>query len=447
MDKRCFSATGKAIVTGGYLVLEPEYRALVVALSARMHAVVSVGESENGFTVDVSSPQFKNGNWIYENGKEVNGRINPFVEASVEIVTIYAKQFKQIDEKQKINVIMYSDPEYHSQEGGVKKSSDNGNYEFLFHSNEITKVNKTGLGSSAGLVTSLTAALLSVLIEGFDINHLKWKEIVHNLSQISHCKAQGKIGSGFDVASATFGSIFYQRFNPKLIEDLLQIGIVDSIEFGNSLVKLVNETNWGIVCESFKIPKGFTLMMGDVQGGSETPKMVSKVNEWRKKNPQTSNKVWKNLNENNEKVMNGFKELERISQLDPKRYELILTYTENHKGLDFKSFNEFQEIGVIVKAIDEIRKEFRFITNESGADIEPFEQSLLLNKCWEIPGIIGGVVPGAGGYDAICLIVNKSQVPKIKSNKMAPFNKIRWMELHEESNGLIEEEYNDFIGL
>ena len=38
---RAFSAPGKALLAGGYLVLKPEYRSYVVALSARMHALVS----------------------------------------------------------------------------------------------------------------------------------------------------------------------------------------------------------------------------------------------------------------------------------------------------------------------------------------------------------------------------------------------------------------------
>lgn len=427
-------------------MLDPQYRALVVALSARMHALVSVSENSNGkFTVDVESPQFTEGRWCYEDGVEVNGRRNPFVESTIDIVTTYARQMTSktmVD--QTIKVTMYSDAEYHSRVGGNARKSANGSREFLFHENEITKVNKTGLGSSAGLVTSLTAALLSVLIPGFELDSTKWKEIVHNLAQISHCKAQGKIGSGFDVASATFGSIFYQRFDPKLITDVL--AIKDAGDFAVELVKLVNETNWEMVYEPCRVPKGFTLMMGDVQGGSETPKMVSKVNEWRSRDPERALKVWEGLNKNNMKVINGFKELERISQLDPKRYELILAYTSTHKAADYKN-SEFPEISSIVSAIDEIRELFKLVTRESGADIEPDEQSVLLDACCDIKGVVGGVVPGAGGYDAICLIVNQEQVPTVKGSQKGELSKVRWMDIREESYGLIEESPDGFIGL
>lgn len=69
-------------------------------------------------------------------------------------------------------------------------------------------VAKTGLGSSAALVTSLLGALLQffgvVRLEESKA-HDKDIRIVHNLAQLVHSHAQGKIGSGFDVSAAVFG--------------------------------------------------------------------------------------------------------------------------------------------------------------------------------------------------------------------------------------------------
>jgi ERG8-type phosphomevalonate kinase len=53
------------------------------------------------------------------------------------------------------------------------------------------------------------------------MNHASGRDIIHNLAQISHCAAQGKIGSGFDVSSAVYGSQVYTRFSPQLISNLL----------------------------------------------------------------------------------------------------------------------------------------------------------------------------------------------------------------------------------
>lgn len=47
------------------------------------------------------------------------------------------------------------------------------------------------------------------------------RRLAHNLAQFVHCLAQGKIGSGFDVAAAVFGSHLYTRFNPDVIKELM----------------------------------------------------------------------------------------------------------------------------------------------------------------------------------------------------------------------------------
>ncbi len=65
--KRAFTAPGKALLAGGYLVLLPEYSAYVVGLSSRMHAVVEGERSTSkSTTITVESPQFADGVWSYE---------------------------------------------------------------------------------------------------------------------------------------------------------------------------------------------------------------------------------------------------------------------------------------------------------------------------------------------------------------------------------------------
>ena len=88
---------------------------------------------------------------------------------------------------------------------------------------------KTGLGSSAALTTSLVGALLQFdgivdLNSGSGSNSAtttgiatgteststtsptKELELIHNLAQVAHSLAQGKVGSGFDVSSAVYGT-------------------------------------------------------------------------------------------------------------------------------------------------------------------------------------------------------------------------------------------------
>jgi phosphomevalonate kinase len=45
--------------------------------------------------------------------------------------------------------------------------------------------------------------------------------LLHNLSQYVHSLAQGKVGSGFDVSAAIYGTHVYRRFSPSCLDGLL----------------------------------------------------------------------------------------------------------------------------------------------------------------------------------------------------------------------------------
>jgi phosphomevalonate kinase len=59
--------------------------------------------------------------------------------------------------------------------------------------------------------------------------HKKDLELVHRLAQYCHSLAQGKLGSGFDVCAAVFGSQIYQRFSTTALDYLMPEGEVRTI--------------------------------------------------------------------------------------------------------------------------------------------------------------------------------------------------------------------------
>lgn len=84
------------------------------------------------------------------------------------------------------------------------------------------EVAKTGLGSSAAMTTAVVAVLLHYLgvvnlSASSDQQHNGDLDMVHMIAQSAHCIAQGKIGSGFDVSSAVYGSQRYVRFSPEVL--------------------------------------------------------------------------------------------------------------------------------------------------------------------------------------------------------------------------------------
>lgn len=247
----------------------------------------------------------------------------------------------------------------------------------------LAQANKTGLGSSAALVTAFTAALLTYYLpkDLFDLSTESGKRKLHNLAQASHCAAQGKVGSGFDVASAVYGSCLYRRFSPSFLSDHGEPG---SSNFATQLKGIVEETGdagkWDteIVKDEIKVPKGIRLIMCDVACGSQTPGMVKKVLAWRKEAGEHGEKVWEGLQTANENLS---AELVRLAE---------------EGGNDYSTLHD---------RLEDIRKRIRDMSKQSGVPIEPPAQTKLLDACTGVSGVIGGVVPGAGGYDAVALLI------------------------------------------
>lgn len=62
------SAPGKVLLAGGYLVLDPAHKALVLGLSARISVVAGAIHSSPGVQLTeivVTSPQFRGAEWRY----------------------------------------------------------------------------------------------------------------------------------------------------------------------------------------------------------------------------------------------------------------------------------------------------------------------------------------------------------------------------------------------
>jgi phosphomevalonate kinase len=166
----------------------------------------------------------------------------------------------------------------------------------------IENAHKTGMGSSAALITSLVAALMVHLgaVNANDIAEVesKGRKLIHNVAQYIHCFAQGKVGSGFDVAAAIFGSHVYTRFDPDVIAPLMSTsvsGVTDCYELVSFPIKAPDTSIYGVASpdnvkwdyqiKPFRLPPLTRLLLADVDAGSDSPSMASKVLKWRKENP------------------------------------------------------------------------------------------------------------------------------------------------------------------
>ncbi|KAF2765225.1 ERG8, Phosphomevalonate kinase [Teratosphaeria nubilosa] len=395
------SAPGKVLLAGGYLVLDRAYTGLVFGLDARIHVVVQDIPTRNGVILNeivVKSPQFKDAVWEYgyrlsdrQGGMTVtqlradadlNLNRNAFIETALTYALTYiASVSSPIISPASVTIL--ADNDYYSAPSGVKDGTG-GARRFHNFGVPITEAHKTGLGSSAALVTSFTAALLSYYLprDNFDLDSESGKRQLHNLAQAAHCAAQGKVGSGFDVASAVYGSCVYRRFSPSILSNHVEPG---KPNFASQLRDIVKETGeayrWDteIRKDSVKVPEGLRLVMCDVNVGSQTPGMVKKVLAWRKEKPNEAGPIWNDLDQANERFA---AELKKAAE----------------KGGN-------ATYGRLKERITDIRRGIRLMSEASNVPIEPPSQTKLIDACEGLPGVIGGVVPGAGGYDAISLLV------------------------------------------
>ncbi|KAF5694611.1 phosphomevalonate kinase [Fusarium denticulatum] len=392
------SAPGKVFLAGGYLVLDQEYTAFVFGLDARINIIAGDIHTTAGVQLTeivVDSPQFLEAQWRYGyhlagegggikvtqlqvSGAQINP--NPFVETTLSYALTYidrVAKHRPSHSMASARLIILADNDYYSH----SESESTRQGRFAKFPVTLGDANKTGLGSSAALVTSLTAALLAHYLpeDLFNIQSDQGKRTLHNLAQAAHCAAQGKVGSGFDVATAVYGSCRYRRFSPETLSSIPEPGAAG---FADALVKLVDgESAWDVevLKDAVIMPRGVVLRMCDVDCGSKTVGMVKKVLKWRSSNPEESGKLWDELQKRNE----------------------LLIATLNAGDIEN-----------LPGKITAVREMIRQMGSASDVPIEPESQTELLDALSTVEGVYGGVVPGAGGYDALALLLKDDEETK-----------------------------------
>jgi phosphomevalonate kinase len=258
---------------------------------------------------------------------------------------------------------------------------------------------------------------------------------IHNLAQAAHCAAQGKVGSGFDVAAAVYGSCLYRRFTPTILE---KVGEPTSAGFGERLHRCVDDleldSKWDVEVASraVQVPDSLLLVMCDVDCGSETPGMVRKVLQWRKEKVGEATLLWTALQQGQEELSHELRRLVEVHDVE----------------------HNFPALEDVIRTVRSLVRE---MSVKSDVPIEPPVITELLDFCTSIPGVVGGVAPGAGGYDAVALLLkNDSTVFKTLQTSLegwksqddtgAKIGKVRLLGVKQENEGIRMEDVNRYQG-
>lgn len=255
------SCSSKVLILGGYTILAKPNRGVSLATTARFTCHLTATPFQDGeegddgcVSVTVKSRQFHT-SYVYsyststrnltllslsdvENGELNNSDPNLF-ESQDDFTKRYSNKYVHSSLStsfsyfnptgvkytgRKVTIDLVGDKEFYTGEGegGGEGASNPQIYIAPIVSSPSTPtrstllIHKTGLGSSATLCTSLTSSLSHYLtqpnVRGVGPCRFPTRETVHKLAQLSHCRAQGKVGSGFDVATAVYGTCVYERF-------------------------------------------------------------------------------------------------------------------------------------------------------------------------------------------------------------------------------------------
>ena len=448
------SAPGKVLIAGGYLVLERPNVGVTISSTSRFYSTVALvarppsssssstpapapAPAPTVLSILVESPQFYS-RFEYQ-FDAVTARLvstgaasNEFVEKCLYMVLSFVKEACGADHFAAVVAAI-------AQRGvalGVKLRADNDFYSQIkelrqrslpllstslqklprFHPcprdsvSGAVEVNKTGMGSSAALTTSLVGALL----QWFGVVRLGQRKgeedrrVVHNLAQLAHAVAQGKIGSGFDVAAAVYGTQLYRRF----AADSDGLGACLSATVAASVIHatVCDAALWTQTVSAFSLPQSLDIVMGDVCGGSSSASMAREVLRWRQAQAGDAEQIWRRLAEVNVKIYDGMQNLVTLSQMNSSGYYAAVAEAAEQPFDQWRSLPNPQSDAVVLQLTDlrllfqEARGLLQRMGEGAGVEIVPAQQRLLAEATEALPGVLCAGLPGAGGHDAIFAI-------------------------------------------
>lgn len=419
------SAPGKVLICGGYLVVESPNVGLSIGVSARFMTVLteaSMAPEEGELNVVVESPQF-GAEFQYrvtapsEDSVQVTqtaGPQSPFMYYSVLTTAAFMSTRGRIGSG-KLRFVLKADNDFYSQRNYLESLGQPVSATTLRtvpkYNPLVGGVSKTGLGSSAALTTSFVACLAHALAQRDWIKAEVSTELVHRLAQTAHSVAQGKIGSGFDVYTAVYGTNVYVRFPASRVDALM--GDKPPTEFAPSVVAKVVDQAVPWVPEApvnlSGLPSGVHLMLADIhQGGSATPGMVSKIMAWRAKVAGTEGNLWDRLADANVQYLAAVSTLHAQSRDGAADYNAAvesLRRLPNAQWADAPETTATQAFKAARNAASLTRTLLREVGVAAGVEVEPTALTPLLDGTAALPGVLASGCPGAGGFDAVFALV------------------------------------------
>jgi len=352
-------APGKVLLIGGYSILEKGNVGFVTTIDAYVHAFINT-LPEN--TLILNAPDL---------GIFAKGHIN----AEKFSIEISAPKEMNLAIKAIEIALKYLWSEGYKTSGFEITTKNDSAFSYVVE-RETNKVSKSGMGSSSAVTVAITSAILSAFTDKVE------REKIHKLSQLSHSLATGKVGSGFDIAAATYGSIKYKRYSPELIKNFPNEYSIYDIR------KLIN-TEWDYEIERVELPHLFDNLIAHFPNSAAiTTAMVSNVSDFKKNDPDEYNRIIRSMNYHALKAIDA---LENIAKDIDIKYNLTVFKDEFVLNRKYS-----KELGI-----------------KSNTNIEDDESTRLIDESERNSAFVAKL-PGAGGRDSIvALTLSKEDTKKL----------------------------------
>lgn len=244
-SKYSIQVPGKLFLSGEYAILEPNSKALILALDRYLYVDI---EPSDHFSIRSSQwPdlqfdfEYQDHTIIWKDEYQEDLR---FIEQALLFSLEYLKQ-------QSMTIVPF---------------------QLRIRSELATKAVKLGLGSSAALSVGIVASIFSYA--GLDVSTFKSKLKIFKLAYISHWLVQ-QGGSGADIAVCTFGGVvYYQKADPLIPQTL-------------SHLSHCLELPWPYLeIETLSWPSNIPLCIGWTGIAASTVDFIQSFSSWKYKCPQ-----------------------------------------------------------------------------------------------------------------------------------------------------------------
>ncbi|GGM38864.1 phosphomevalonate kinase [Paraliobacillus quinghaiensis] len=334
---------GKLMIAGEYAVTEPNQASIVVAVDRYISAKITVSDRNK---LTLPQLELNDVTWDITSGmvdfQEYDNRLR-FIKNTFQVVYNYLHE-------QNMDIIPFH----------------------LAVTSELDDPSgrKYGLGSSAAIVVAVVTAMLKLHESEKEISN---PEKIFKLAAIAHFKTQGN-GSCADIAASTFGGwLHYTAFQADWL--------IEKIHKESSISDLLT-VDWPMLSiSSITPPKNLAFYVGWTGEAASTAPMVTKIQQFRKKNPTV--------------------------------YRAFLEESNRAVALIVKGFNQ-DNATYVLQGIKQNRHVLCHISEQADTIIETDQLRKLANIAEEYGS---GKSSGAGGGDCgIAFVSDRSQVKQLKAD-------------------------------